>query len=49
MLALVGAFKTKISEQPKYKGAIETLIIGAIGFICSYSIGLWFDLFMKSL
>ena len=48
MLAIVGAFKTKITGQPKYKGAIEMLIVGAIAFTCSYSIGLWFDLFMTN-
>jgi len=48
MLEIVRAFKTKISGQPKYKGAIEMLIIGAIAFNCSYSVGLWFDLFMTS-
>ncbi len=46
MLGIVGAVKTKITGEPKLKGSIEMLIIGAIAFVCSYGIGLWLEQFV---
>ncbi|MGQ4872975.1 MAG: VIT1/CCC1 transporter family protein [Promethearchaeia archaeon] len=43
MLAIAGGIKTKITGESALKGAIEMLIIGSIAFICSYSVGLWFE------
>ncbi len=49
MLFIVGIIKTKITGEQKIKSAIEMILIGIIGFLVSFSIGLWLEHIIPSL
>ena len=46
MLALAGAFKTRITGESKLKGLTEMVLIGLIAFVFSYGVGIFLEQFI---
>lgn len=44
MLFVIGALKTKITGEKYWKSGLEMVIVGAIAFMVSYSVGIWVEM-----